>query len=231
MTVNETIRWARSQIGVKESPAGSNRVPYWEDVLPEFQGSPWCGAFVWDALRRGGAELGWSNPRRFAYTPAGWADAVKAGIAHHGPPSVGDVVWYSFDGKPGPEHVGLVSYAGWWPRIVGSIEGNTSEAGSQSNGGQVLARNRSASLVVGFATPRYPVPTVVRKVDTGMLIVTVNADSKDHTVRNGQSWLVNGDGVRRYIARPEALSALWKAGIPSAGMSGDSLQELWPNVP
>lgn len=158
MTAQQALAWALSQVGVTENPAGSNRVRYWDDVLPEFQGSPWCGAFVWDALKRAGADLSWSTAKRFAYTPSGLADARKAGLVHSGPPRPGDIVWYSFDGQPGPEHVGLVDFAERWPVELRSVEGNTSLAGSQSNGGQVLRRWRSAALVAGFATPIYPAP-------------------------------------------------------------------------
>lgn len=155
MTAQQALAWALSQVGVTEDPPGSNRVAYWE-VLPEFQGSPWCGAFVWDALQRAGADLSWTTVRRFVYCPSGLADASSHGPVHQGPPDPGDVVWFDFGNTLAPEHVGLVVSAAGWPHSLETVEGNTSATGSQSNGGEVMRRTRSTALVAGFATPTYP---------------------------------------------------------------------------
>lgn len=156
MTAEQAVMWALGEVGVTESPPGSNRVKYWE-VLPSYQGGAWCGAFVWDALLHGDADLSWTTVKRFVYTPAGLADAKTAGVltSRSQRPQRGDIGWMNFDSDPGPEHVVLIVGTSGWPRTVQTVEGNTSVSGSQSNGGQVLRRTRSVSSFLGFATMTY----------------------------------------------------------------------------
>ena len=47
MSLSKVIESARGELGVTENPAGSNRVKYWTDFGPAFQGQPWCCAFLW----------------------------------------------------------------------------------------------------------------------------------------------------------------------------------------
>lgn len=146
MTAQQVVAWAASQIGQHETPWGSNRVPYWTDVLPSYQGGQWCGAFTYDALMHGGADLSWTTVRRFVYTPWGLADARSAGIFYTGTPRPGDVVWFNLDGRPGPEHVGVVAAAGDGVHIH-TIEGNVSD--------QVKTLIRSAPQIIGYARITY----------------------------------------------------------------------------
>lgn len=159
MTAQQTVAWAASQIGQHETPWGSNRVPYWTDVLPSYQGGQWCGAFAFDALMHGGADLSWTTVRRFVYTPWGLADARAAGIFYTDTPRPGDVVWFDLDGRPGPEHVGIVAAAGNGVHIH-TIEGNV--------GDQVKTLVRSAPQIIGYARITYPTPT---GEDTDMRLV------------------------------------------------------------
>lgn len=66
-----------------------------------------------------------------------------------------DVVIYDFSGKKRTtEHCGIVEQVipGYG---VQAIEGNTSEAGSQSNGGKVCRKERRFSLIVGAVRPDF----------------------------------------------------------------------------
>ena len=56
--INKILELARSQLGVKEAPAGSNRVKYNTAYYGrEVSGGayPWCCAFIWWLFREAGA--------------------------------------------------------------------------------------------------------------------------------------------------------------------------------
>lgn len=66
----------------------------------------------------------------------------------------GDVVIYDFPGGAATDHCGIVECE--LPDYgVQAIEGNTSESGSQSNGGQVCRKNRPMKYIVGAVRPQF----------------------------------------------------------------------------
>ena len=145
---------AASQIGYKESPAGSNKTKYgsWYGM----NGEPWCAMFVsWCA-----AQIGESSAvGKFAYCPY-WVDWFKKNgtwLDRSAKPQPGDIIFFS-NGKRAC-HVGIVE-----KRIdssyVQTIEGNTSSS-SNDNGGAVMRRKRaygkrgSIWYIMGFGRPKY----------------------------------------------------------------------------
>ena len=153
---------ARTQEGVKESPANSNQTIYGK--FTKHDGQPWCGSFVmWCAN-----EIGFKAMPNCVYTPAGvtafqgqgrWANHETA------KPAPGDIVFFSFDGK-GTEHVGIVVKDNG-DGTVTTIEGNTTpdgKTGSEANGGQVCLKTRAYRsdnkrkmivFVTGFGRPKW----------------------------------------------------------------------------
>ena len=65
----------------------------------------------------------------------------------------GDVVIYDFPGGAATDHTGIIE--GVTASGVVAIEGNTSQAGSQSNGGQVCRKTRPARQIVGAVRPKF----------------------------------------------------------------------------
>ena len=65
----------------------------------------------------------------------------------------GDVVIYDFPGGAATDHTGIIEKV----TLTGvvAIEGNTSQAGSQSNGGMVCRKTRPYSQIVGVVRPNY----------------------------------------------------------------------------
>jgi len=142
------LKQARRHLGEKESPAGSNHVPWasdWYGVI-----GPWCAMAVtrWyvdagsKALERG---------HRYAYVPYIVHDA-RAGannLTLRVKPSPGDLVCYDWDRDGVADHVGL--FEGWMGGASSfrAIEGNTS-VGDDSNGGEVMRRTRYLTQVDGF---------------------------------------------------------------------------------
>lgn len=158
-TRDDMLRVARSQIGVKESPAGSNRVKYtrWYGLV-----GPWCAMFQsWCAEKAG---IPHSVIPKHAYTPDG-----RAWFRSHGQwgrkPRVGAIVYYQFPGFSRVSHVGVVEKVhsdGTWT----AIEGNTDEAGGRT-GGKVMRKRRSrVGSLGGFGYPKYaaaPKKTAAKK--------------------------------------------------------------------
>jgi hypothetical protein len=142
----KALERAKKDVGVKERPAGSNRC-----VFTERWGmvGPWCGMAVsiWyvDAGSRAFREK-----HDYAYVPFFLSDA-EAGV--HGlaltPLSQvqpGDLVAFDWEQDGSPDHIGL--FVKWIEptRTFQTIEGNTA-LGSNSNGGQVMRRERRVSQV------------------------------------------------------------------------------------
>ena len=149
MTAEKLLAIARAELGTAESPAGSNRTKYgaWYGL----DGQPWCMIFVqWCFAQAGASAL---LPVKTASCGALTRAAQKAGQWVTGGYQPGDVVIYDFPGGAATDHCGIVeSVSGG---SVTAIEGNTSEAGSQSNGGQVCRKTRALSLVVGAFRARF----------------------------------------------------------------------------
>lgn len=143
---------ARAQLGIAEDPAGSNRVKYnaWY-YGREVSGSayPWCMAFVQWCCHEAGAGL----PLRTASCGSLMRAAKKAGCWVTRELQPGDVAIYDFPGGAATDHCGIIERVDG--NTVTAIEGNTSEKGSQSNGGMVCRRTRPRSQLVGAVRPAF----------------------------------------------------------------------------
>jgi hypothetical protein len=156
------LKRAQSQIGVVESPSGSNLQRYgsWYGV----NGVPWCAIFATWSFELGATDIGEDSPSfvrgsRYAYVPYIVSDA--RGKAHDlktvDPSSAqpGDLVCYDWQWNGEYDHVGI--FEQWvGPSTFTAIEGNTSTS-NNSNGGQVMRRTRTlgqqATVFVRVAEP------------------------------------------------------------------------------
>ena len=151
-TAERVLDIARRELGTKESPPNSNNVKYntWY-YGREVSGKayPWCMVFVQWVFAQAGVKL----PLRTASCGALMNAAKKAGVWTTKTYRPGDVVIYDFPGGAATDHCGVVEKV----TLTGvvAIEGNTSQAGSQSNGGEVCRKTRPASLIVGAVRPKY----------------------------------------------------------------------------
>lgn len=144
---------AAGEVGVRESPAGSNRVKYntWF-YGREVSGSsyPWCCAFVcWCFAQAGLAGL----VRRTGgcTTMMNWFKA-RGRLVEPKQARPGDLVFYQFDQDAYADHIGIVERVS--ESGLTAIEGNTSVT-SQDNGGAVMRRTRRWSVVMAVARPDY----------------------------------------------------------------------------
>ena len=145
---NELLAVARRELGNMESPANSNRTKYgrWFGL----DGYAWCMMFVQWVFDQAGVAL----PRRTASCGELMRAAQAAGCWVTRDFLPGDVVIYDFPGGAATDHCGIVEME--LPDYgVQAIEGNTSQSGSQSNGGMVCRKNRPYSQIVGVVRPNY----------------------------------------------------------------------------
>lgn len=162
MSLQAVISTARAELGVTESPAGSNRVKYWDLFGPEWQGQPWCVCFLWWVFQQAGERMAFFGGGKTAscsmllrwYKEQGLTVPVEDVQA-------GDIVILNFRGTKDTEHCGLVEKVrpGTTQRStwIYTIEGNTTpgEEGSQDNGGCVASKVRYPRQIVGVCRPPY----------------------------------------------------------------------------
>jgi len=135
----KALKLAASQVGVKESPPGSNRVKYsvWYGLI-----GPWCAMFCTWCYVSVGSKV-FKRGAKWAYVPYILAATLKAGsgVTRTADPQPGDLVLYDWGHDGTPDHIGL--FEKWISKRAGTFaayEGNTS-AGNNSNGGQVQHRS------------------------------------------------------------------------------------------
>lgn len=150
MSIDKILNVARSQIGIKEQPAGSNQTKYnrWCNVPRQ----PWCAMFVSWVFEKAGSPL----PKIQSGYPSGggycpyFESYGKKNNQWHRSPKAGDLALFHF-GNRLAVHIGIVE------KVLGNgkfkcIEGNTSLS-SNDNGGAVMRRNRNVSQCRGFYRP------------------------------------------------------------------------------
>ena len=140
-----------SQLDSKTANSGSaNYTKYWRDVIPSFQGQPWCACFVsWCFMKAFGLETARKLLKHWPYV---YCPTMSGLFTLNANPKVGDIVIFKHNGTF--THTGLVT------AVVGdrfyTIEGNTSGAsGIIANGGGVCAKSYLNSQMPGtkFCTP------------------------------------------------------------------------------
>ena len=197
MTAEKVLDAARGELGVKESPAGSNRTKYgkWYG----FDGQPWCMMFVQWCFAQAGQKL--------PYTTASCSGLLNWCKRHHkeyiaDSPEPGDVVIYSFG------HTGIVESVG--AGTVTVIEGNTSPgaAGSQDNGGMVCRRTRKTSTVTAYL--RFSEKKEDKKMDNTPS--PAHKEGVDWAVKNG---ILTGDSagdlkLKEPVTRQQLCSMLYR---------------------
>lgn len=154
--MDQVIARFESQVGVVESPAGSNRTIYtdWYGLV-----GPWCAMFVSWCFAMEGKPLAASTAKGFAFTPSGaaWFRKQDRWTTE---PARGHVVFFDFpgDGVDRISHVGVVT-AVHGDGSIETVEGNTDEKGGRT-GGKVMRRRRKVGIV-GYGVPRYDAAGVV----------------------------------------------------------------------
>ena len=212
MSAEAVIAVARGELGRTENPPGSNRVPYWDDYDPAFQGQPWCVAFLWWCFRQAGEASAFFGGARTAScgTLLRWYKAQGQTVpAKDVRP--GDIVILNFRGTQDTEHCGLAADVDG--DLVTTIEGNTSPGleGSQDNGGSVARKVRMRHQIVAVCRPKYKEEPVKKDDLNGHWAEDACRKAEDKGVMRGYpdgSWCPD-----KPVTRAELVTVLNRLGL------------------
>lgn len=151
----KAFKEALTHVGVKESPAGSNRQMF--GAWYGWNGVSWCAEFVSYCYAAAGSKT-IQKKTRYAYCPYVVADARagKYGLSVTRDPKRGDIVLYDWNNDGTADHIGLFDEWIQQGSTFRTIEGNTSPTNA-SNGGAVVHygtqgfKPRNMSDVIIFA--------------------------------------------------------------------------------
>jgi peptidoglycan hydrolase-like protein with peptidoglycan-binding domain len=146
-TAQKVLQTAADEIGYRETGNNNNKFGVWYGM----NNQPWCAMFVSYCFYTVGLPLKITTNKGFAYCPYGVKWFKDKGLWHKNP-EVGDVVFYDWGGDQISDHVGIVEKINDDGSII-AIEGNTS-VGNDSNGGQVMQRERNKGII-GYGRPPY----------------------------------------------------------------------------
>lgn len=136
---------ARKDVGMKEHPPNTNisEISKWYRMT-----GPWCAMGVTQWYVMAGSK-GFLRSSRWAYCPFILQAAVRGdyGLALTRSPKEGDILLFDWDNDGIADHVGLLRTLVNEAGNFGTIEANTS-FGNNSNGGEVMERNRNVSDLV-----------------------------------------------------------------------------------
>lgn len=196
MTAEKILSIARAQLGVKESPAGSNKVKYNTAYYGrEVKGSsyPWCCVFIWWLFQQAGAAALFFGGEKTAYCPTLLNYYKSKGQLVTSGYKPGDIVFFNFSGGKTAKHVGVCT--AWDGTNITTIDGNTGTT-NEANGGAVMERKRHKKYIVGVARPAYTGATTNKPKGGNTVEVTLpvlQSGDKGESVRALQI-LLNGKG-------------------------------------
>lgn len=210
---------SNSQLDSKTANAGENNyTKYWRDIKPDYQGQPWCAAFVsWCMMKAFGLDTAKKLLKHWPYV---YCPTMADLFTLNSNPKVGDIVIFYHNGTF--THTGIVT------AVIGdrfyTIEGNTSGAsGIIANGGGVCAKSYLNSQMPGtkFCTPDYSIAS-----DTS--VPTKSENVLPNTAQTGGSYMFNPETVK---AGDKNTSVLLLQEILRArgfkGKNGKALKLTW----
>ena len=190
--INKIIAKAKSQIGVKENPANSNKVKYntaYYGRVVSGSAYPWCCVFIWWLFKECGASKYFYGGGKTASCTT-LMNYYKSKKQFSTIPRVGSLAFFQFDKDPNADHIGIVIAINSNGTVT-TIEGNTS-IGNDSNGGEVMQRTRKKSLIIGYAYP-YEDKTNGRGNTVNVNLPELELGNKNESVKALQI-LLNGFG-------------------------------------
>lgn len=206
---------SNSQLDSMTGNAGSNNyTKYWRDVKPEYQGQPWCAAFIsWCFMKAFGLEKAKKLLKHWPYV---YCPTLGELFTKNANPKIGDIVIFYHNGTF--THTGLVT------AVIGdrfyTIEGNTSGAsGIIANGGGVCAKSYLNSQMPGtkFCTPDYSIVS-----DTAAPSKSENISS--NTTQIGEKYMFEPKTVKAGDKNTSVL--LLQEILKSRGFKGKNKKDL-----
>lgn len=211
----QVLKIARAEIGVKESPYGSNKQKYGKEY--GMNGVAWCAEFVWWVFKHAGCPELFYGGKKSAYCPS-IADYYisKRQTVQKTSAKPGDIVLFGF-GHTNSQHIGIVEKYNKSTGVYTCIEGNTG-IGNNANGGMVMRRSRYASQINWIVRPKYTEGNVTVS-NKELYTLDVDGDwGHDTTVTTQHILKCTEDGD----LGPKTVRAIQKkVGMPSSEIDGD----------
>ncbi|GAA1403281.1 hypothetical protein GCM10009639_47870 [Kitasatospora putterlickiae] len=168
--ITEALKWADQNYRGDLSPNGK----YYDTPFGRWYGlnhEPYCDMFVsWCADK--GSEA--AAVGKFAYCPS-HVQVFRNKGQWHGRDAAfkrGDVIFFTWDGGPTADHVGIVLEDSAPGRQVKTVEGNTARTSGagQGSGGCVVRKTRPRSVVLGVGRPAYTTGSGTPAPPTGQAV-------------------------------------------------------------
>lgn len=170
MNRQNILATAAAENGITENPPYSSKTKYgaWYGL----DGVRWCAIFVSWVFDKAGLPLGKiDSAKGYHYCPSAF-NYWKRNNQLTSNPQPGDIVLFDWDGDGWSDHTGIFNQWIKKGETFTAWEGNTSPT-NNSNGGQVLLRTRSVTVVKAFVNPGVygdhlqPFKNVLQKGSTG----------------------------------------------------------------
>jgi cell wall-associated NlpC family hydrolase len=149
LQIDAVIAQAQGNIGYQEGAGNDNKFAA-TAKHPNHQ--PWCATFVVACFVKANALVAIKNTSS-CIEMLKWGKSKKA-VVDFKNAKRGDLILMNFSGSQVPEHIGIAAgdYDQGHNAIV-TIEGNTSDSGSQANGDGVFRKIRPTQFVVAVIRP------------------------------------------------------------------------------
>ena len=220
-TADSVVTKAKTFLGVKESPAGINRVVFNTDnyakevYAPDY---PWCCTFVWDVFRLCGAPGLFYGGKKTArcQTVYEWGKEKKLTVPKNSGRK-GDLIIYDWNGNGVAQHIGFI-LSKKPDGTYDTIDGNTA-VGNFSNGGEVMQRKRQQDSILAIVRPEYKIPSSAPSYATVTVKKANPYSVPARNVKKGQTgnavrwvqWELNESGARLTVDGdfgPKTLAAV-----------------------
>lgn len=141
---SDFVNVALADLGYKESPFGSNHTKFGAWI--GLQNQPWCMS----AIQYWSDKAQVALPVRTGSCTALMNASKRVGNWVTKNYQIGDIVIFQW--KNGSRHCGIVQSV--WGNKLKTVEGNTA-IGNDSNGGEVMLRDRTTEFVLGACRPKF----------------------------------------------------------------------------
>lgn len=149
MSIDKILSLARGELGVTESPPGSNNVKYNTSFYGgEVHGAnfPWCCAFIWWLFRECGLSALFCGGQKTAYCPFVVQYARDNGMWRTEGYRPGDLLLYDWNGDGVADHIGICETDTDEAGYLWAIEGNCGDAVQRTHSwtGSIMGAYRPA---------------------------------------------------------------------------------------